>query len=510
MTDIAKYHGSTPDLLTKSIRGDLDWIAMKSLEKERDRRYDTVSALAIDIQRHLIDEPVSARAPGTAYLLHKFIRRHRSRVVAALVVSSLVVALVVVLLIRNHEQHQLSVRDERALYQASYAFNKRDLTAALRSVKLVLASKHVGTEARLLYERILAHVHKEVDALTARIEADPVDTDNYFNRARCFDYLDEREKANADMQVYSATLSKRWTGDVRLGTPMNLGPLINTSASEQCPRMRADGLEFCFDREGEAVATLLLARRPTRTHPWESPVELRSARTAIFVPSLTTEDSLELYGHDWSGRFGGKYGSCDLIVRTRKTIQDDFGPPENLGPVVNSTAAEFLAAISPDGLELYFSGYLNLGRPGGCGRADLWVTRRATRHDPWLPPENLGSSINSPSDDSRPSISADGLLLFFDSSRPGGFGNTDLWVTKRATRDSPWQAPANLGPTVNTPVSEIFTQLSADGSTLLYCSKRPGGYGDHDVWQVPITIPGYAIDPNTLTHSSGQLKTSDF
>ena len=62
LTDIAKYRASTPDLLTKTIRGDLDWIVMKALEKARDRRYDTVSTLVIDIQRHLSDEPIFARA----------------------------------------------------------------------------------------------------------------------------------------------------------------------------------------------------------------------------------------------------------------------------------------------------------------------------------------------------------------------------------------------------------------------------------------------------------------
>ncbi len=80
---MAKHRGCTPDLLRKAIRGDLDWIVMKSLEKDRARRYETASGLAEDIRRHLEHEPVLAHGPGAAYRLRKFLRRHRSQVLSA-------------------------------------------------------------------------------------------------------------------------------------------------------------------------------------------------------------------------------------------------------------------------------------------------------------------------------------------------------------------------------------------------------------------------------------------
>ena len=64
-------------------------------------------------------------------------------------------------------------------------------------------------------------------------------------------------------------------------------------------------------------------------------------------------------------------------------------------------------------------------------------------------PTNLGPVINSSSGAASPSISADGLSLFFCSKRPGGSGGADLWVTTRATKDDPWGTPVNLGPIVN-------------------------------------------------------------
>lgn len=73
------------------LRGDLDWIVMKCLEKDRSRRYDTASGLAEDIVRHLSDEPVIAGPPGTRYKLRKFVKRHRGRVAAAGVIAAILV-----------------------------------------------------------------------------------------------------------------------------------------------------------------------------------------------------------------------------------------------------------------------------------------------------------------------------------------------------------------------------------------------------------------------------------
>jgi non-specific serine/threonine protein kinase/serine/threonine-protein kinase len=73
--------------LTKRLRGDLDWIVMKALEKDRTRRYASASEFAADVARHLNDEPVLASPPSTAYRLQKFVRRHRVGVAAGIVVA---------------------------------------------------------------------------------------------------------------------------------------------------------------------------------------------------------------------------------------------------------------------------------------------------------------------------------------------------------------------------------------------------------------------------------------
>jgi serine/threonine protein kinase/Flp pilus assembly protein TadD len=87
-TTMAKRRKVEPAKLTSSLSGDLDWIVMKCLEKDRARRYDTANGLALDLQRHLANEVVTARPPTTAYLLGKLIRRHRLAFAAGTAVAT--------------------------------------------------------------------------------------------------------------------------------------------------------------------------------------------------------------------------------------------------------------------------------------------------------------------------------------------------------------------------------------------------------------------------------------
>jgi tetratricopeptide (TPR) repeat protein/predicted Ser/Thr protein kinase len=80
---IAQKHHTGPNALGRLLRGDLDWIVMKALEKDRSRRYETASALALDVQRHLDERPIAARPPSAAYRTAKYVRRHRVGVAAA-------------------------------------------------------------------------------------------------------------------------------------------------------------------------------------------------------------------------------------------------------------------------------------------------------------------------------------------------------------------------------------------------------------------------------------------
>src|SRR5437763_6613384 len=88
LASISAQRHMEPAKLTKLVRGELDWIVMKALEKDRNRRYATANGFAADVQRHLADEPVLACPPSVGYRLRKFVRRHRWGVLTVLAISA--------------------------------------------------------------------------------------------------------------------------------------------------------------------------------------------------------------------------------------------------------------------------------------------------------------------------------------------------------------------------------------------------------------------------------------
>ena len=220
--------------------------------------------------------------------------------------------------------------------------------------------------------------------------------------------------------------------------------------------------------------------------------------SAMDFDSSISPDGLSLYfGSERPGGSGGK----DLWVTTRATVTDPWGQPVNLGPTVNSSAWESCPSISADGLSMYFES----NRSGGIGDQDIWVTSRPTPDGDWGPPVNLGPTVNSSVWDSCPNISADGLSLYFDSYRPGGSGSCDLWVTTRATVSDPWGQPVNLGPMVNSSAWEYQPGISTDGLILFFFSNQSGGSGDDDLW---ITKRASTSDPWTEAANLGPMVNS--
>jgi Tol biopolymer transport system component len=145
-----------------------------------------------------------------------------------------------------------------------------------------------------------------------------------------------------------------------------------------------------------------------------------------------------------------------------------WGEPQNLGPPVNTADQETSPSVAADGT-LYFASN-RAGRAGARGGADIYRSRLIDGK--YAEPENL-EAINSPEYDSNPCVDARGERLFFASSRPGGAGAMDIYVS--AHRNGRWEAPRNVGSAVNTPAAELWTALSPDGRYLFFNSSRKIG-----------------------------------
>jgi hypothetical protein len=93
-----------------------------------------------------------------------------------------------------------------------------------------------------------------------------------------------------------------------------------------------------------------------------------------------------------------------------------------------------------------------------------------TSFDAWEPPVHLGDVVNSTADDTSPTLTADELVLYFDSNRGGGAGSRDLWVATRTTRDEAFGAAVNL-PSLNSTANDFTPALSPDGGELYFASN---------------------------------------
>jgi len=334
---------------------------------------------------------------------------------------------------------------------------------------------------------------------TQAITADPEDAKSYLRRARYHHYLDNQEDYIADMNKYVGLLYPRGGASspgLRIrdllnrlwrSTPSNLGanvnsPRVDGTGSTGC--LSADGRSLYLESSRSGGHDIWITTRETTADPWSPPVNLGSPVNTEFVdgvPSLTA-DGLSLFFH--SDRTGG-YGEFDIWMSRRERTDDPWGQPVNLGPPVNSADYEWSHCISPNGLTLYFGS----NRPGTYGNSDIWVTRRTSADDDWSVPENLGPVVNGLGDDYVPTLSPDGLMLFYTCVRPGGYGGWDIWVTGRETTNGPWGEPVNLGVPINTSRWEELAIISPDDSTFYFSSTRPDGCGGEDIWYVPILPP---------------------
>lgn len=196
---------------------------------------------------------------------------------------------------------------------------------------------------------------------------------------------------------------------------------------------------------------------------------------AIDAAPEISSNGLELYFQ--STRLGGS-GSFDLWVSTRASEAASWGIATNVGAIVNSASDERGASLSDDGLTLIFAS----NRAGGYGSLDLYISTRAALNGAWSAPVNLGAIINTAFIESGPSLTSDGLSLFFHSDAPGA-GNTDLFVSVRPSVADPWGAPVNLGGIINSTGFDSAPDISSDGLSLYFHSDRVGGPGSNSIWR---------------------------
>lgn len=267
--------------------------------------------------------------------------------------------------------------------------------------------------------------------------------------------------------------------------PINLGSFINSGLSDQGPALSKDGrsLYFHSNRSGGLGGfDMYVSHRASVDDPWSSPLNLGPTVNTAFDegnPAFSRDGHFLFFQSVRPGGLGG----VDLWVSRRNHSHNDFDweLPVNLGSGINSTADDNAPSyLANDGLglaQLYFVST----RPGGFGGQDIYLSNQMP--DGSFGPAAQVPELSSPSTDSRPSIRHDGLEVVFQSNRTGSLGTAlDLWVATRESIFDDWSSPVNLSSTINTLFTENNAHLSSDGKTLLFSSDRPGGSGGLDLY----------------------------
>ena len=154
-------------------------------------------------------------------------------------------------------------------------------------------------------------------------------------------------------------------------------------------------------------------------------------------------------------------------------------------PDFNGAALDGCPFISRDGKSFFMAST----RPGGLGGIDIWVSKREQAGDPWGAPVNVGAPVNSPENDFCPTLDRDGHTFYFVSNRPGGCGGDDIYTTRLRTKS--WDAVRNLGCTANSAANEAspFPLPEAGRGPVLYFSSTRSG--NSDIYVTGEGIAGY-------------------
>ncbi len=245
-------------------------------------------------------------------------------------------------------------------------------------------------------------------------------------------------------------------------------------------------------------------RHPVGEAPQRLSAPLNTFKYQYF-PALTADNRFLLF----TGRPQASSGE-DLYV-SRQGKDGTMSDPVPISPAINSSYNEGAGTISGDGKTLVLA---SCDRPKGVGNCDLYISRRTGNN--WSPPQNLGPSVNSVEWDSQPSLSADGRTLYFTSTRRGGQGQEDLYVSTLQP-DGTWSAAQNLGTPVNTAGKDMAPFIHASGTTLYYVTDGLIGMGGLDVfrseksptnglWSDPRNL-GYPL--NTFENEASLFVSSD-
>lgn len=258
-----------------------------------------------------------------------------------------------------------------------------------------------------------------------------------------------------------------WSAPVNAEALAGSSSNLNTASNDGCPILSPydDALYIASNRPGgQGGLDIWVARRSG--DGWGAPVNLGPGINSPqddFCPSPARGNRLF---------FVSKRTEPNGDIYVAKRGPNGWGDVTRLGTNVNSLAQEWSPSYfeTESGNEvLYFSSTRN-------GDQDIFYSVN------FGPAQLASGGVNSSNNDARPNVRHDGLEIVWDSDRFGTLGGPDIWTSSRSTTDEPWGTAVHLDAPINSPSTESRASLSWDGTVMVFGSTRPGVEGAADVF----------------------------
>jgi Tol biopolymer transport system component len=356
-----------------------------------------------------------------------------------------------------------------------------------------------------------------------------VDKSLHFLLGEAYQYLGELDGAILEYNIYKSTLKpsrikndpvKDLLNQVETAKNLmahpanvkikNLGHDINSEYDDGAPQITADGKTLYFtsrrpDTKGGGIdPNTGQYYDDIYSSTWND--EVNKWNPALNVDELNTPGHDAVLGISSDGNTIFVYrnvpkvtGSGDIYFSTKKA-DGKWQTPKPLPKPINSSFFEGSCSISPDGNYIYFVSERN----GGYGNGDIWRSKRIGKNL-WEKPVNLGPTINTEGDEMSVFMYPDGKTLFFSSNGHNTMGGYDIFMSQMKP-DSTWTEPINLGYPINTTKDEKTFTMTADGKKAYITSNKDNGLGGYDIYEVDMSKYVYPMKIEGQEHENNAAK----
>ena len=374
-----------------------------------------------------------------------------------------------------------------------------DKTKAIPYLENITASSSFAPNAMYLLGRAYSYAYRFDDALAA------------YNKFRRWGKGTNANQVDVERQIQFCINAKeliKFPLDVSFE---NLGPTVNSPYADYYAYVPSDESFIIFNsrrpmdgteiikEDGSYPASIFISKvvdgKFSKAKNIQSPISKSKGEQEVIGLTGKGDVMLIYYTND--------KGVGDIYSTTTDRNQK-FVHADKLEENINSAKAQEIAAsLSADGNVLYFAS----NREGGAGGTDIYKSQKLP-NGKWGPPQNLGPEINTPFNEDFPNISPDGNTLYFSSNGYTSMGGYDIFKATLNPETQQFSNPRNLGYPINTPMDNYNFRISINGEFGYMAALRPEGRGDLDVYRIKFNAvePQYSVVKGNLYTTDSTLK----